>query len=70
MSLISLIYSYGYIAVFFGGIFEGEAILILGGLGGVRGLFKTFAGYFFRAHRRNGGRLDLVFLLEDIEAKR
>ena len=32
MTLINFISSYGYIAVFLGGIFEGETVLILGGL--------------------------------------
>lgn len=40
MSLISFIASYGYIAVFLGGIFEGEAVLVLGGLAAYGGFLK------------------------------
>ncbi|MBU6431404.1 MAG: DedA family protein [Patescibacteria group bacterium] len=47
MSLISFIISYGYIAVFFGGIFEGEAVLILGGLAAYGGFLKLPLVLFF-----------------------
>lgn len=47
MSLISFIASYGYIAVFFGGIFEGEAVLILGGLAAYGGFLKLPLVLFF-----------------------
>lgn len=47
MSLISLIDSYGYVAVFFGGIFEGEAVLILGGLASYGGFLKLPLVIFF-----------------------
>ncbi|MEK7149989.1 MAG: DedA family protein [Patescibacteria group bacterium] len=40
MSLINFISSYGYIAVFLGGIFEGETVLILGGLAAYGGFLK------------------------------
>ena len=40
MSLISLINSYGYAAVFLGGIFEGEAVLVLGGLAAYGGFLN------------------------------
>lgn len=47
MSLISLIDSYGYVAVFFGGMFEGEAVLILGGLASYGGFLKLPLVIFF-----------------------
>ena len=47
MSLISLIDSYGYVVVFFGGIFEGEAVLVLGGLAAYGGFLKLPLVIFF-----------------------
>ena len=47
MSLISLIDSYGYAAVFLGGIFEGEAVLVLGGLAAFGGFLKLPLVFFF-----------------------
>lgn len=47
MSLISLIDSYGYMAVFLGGIFEGEAVLVLGGLAAYGGFLKLPLVLFF-----------------------
>ncbi|KKR47733.1 MAG: DedA family protein [Parcubacteria group bacterium GW2011_GWA1_40_21] len=47
MSLISLIDSYGYVAVFLGGIFEGEAVLVLGGLAAYGGFLKLPLVFFF-----------------------
>lgn len=47
MSLISFIGSYGYATVFLGGIFEGEAVLILGGLAARGGLLKPSLVFFF-----------------------
>lgn len=47
MSLTSFIDSYGYIAVFLGGIFEGEAVLILGGLAAYGGFLKLSLVLFF-----------------------
>lgn len=40
MSFIDLIASYGYVAVFLGGIFEGETVLVLGGLAAFGGFLK------------------------------
>lgn len=40
MSLISLTSSYGYAAVFLGGMLEGEAVLVLGGLAAYGGFLK------------------------------
>lgn len=47
MSIISLLNSYGYVAVFFGGILEGEAVLILGGLAAYGGLLKLPLVFLF-----------------------
>ena len=47
MSLISFIDSYGYFAVFLGGIFEGEAVLVLGGLAAYGGFLKLPLVLFF-----------------------
>lgn len=47
MSLISLIDSYGYVAVFFGGILEGEAVLILGGLAAYGGFLSLPLVFLF-----------------------
>lgn len=47
MSLISLIGTYGYFAVFLGGIFEGETVLILGGLAAYGGFLKLPLVLFF-----------------------
>lgn len=47
MSLISLIDSYGYVAIFLGGIFEGEAVLVLGGLAAYGGFLKLPLVLFF-----------------------
>lgn len=40
MSFIDLVASYGYVAIFLGGIFEGETVLILGGLAAFGGFLK------------------------------
>lgn len=40
MTLVNFISSYGYIAVFLGGIFEGETVLIFGGLAAFGGFLK------------------------------
>lgn len=47
MSLISFIDSYGYVAVFLGGIFEGEAVLILGGLAAYGGFLNLPLVFLF-----------------------
>lgn len=47
MSLISFIDSYGYFAVFLGGIFEGEAVLVLGGLAAYGGFLKLPLVFLF-----------------------
>lgn len=47
MSLISFIGSYGYAAVFLGGMFEGEAVLVLGGLAAYGGFLKLPLVFFF-----------------------
>ena len=47
MSFISLIYSYGYIAIFFGGMFEGEMVLILGGLASYGNFLKLHFVFLF-----------------------
>lgn len=47
MSFISLIDSYGYAAVFLGGMFEGETMLILGGLASYGGFLKIHFVFLF-----------------------
>lgn len=47
MSFIELIASYGYVAIFLGGIFEGETVLILGGLAAFGGFLKLSYVFVF-----------------------